>query len=144
MDVDTCDGGGKDSKAIQCNLNCEQNVEEVGEDEIDQCPLFMTGLPTDFVNNKGLAAIASLLGEEIIVEEDEEDKLEKSSKGFKASKDKATTQSYRGVVGGGKMKRSRNMRKVSPYAIEMKKDKVQDANRASIGEAQLFLSMWKI
>mmetsp|Transcript_11033 Transcript_11033/g.16687 ORF Transcript_11033/g.16687 Transcript_11033/m.16687 type:complete len:146 (+) Transcript_11033:367-804(+) len=145
MDVDTYDGSGRDDGSItdRFDKKCELQAQDSNEDNEDQCPLFMTGLPTDFAKNKGLAAIASLLSEEIVVE-GEEDLCKKSpKKSPKAAKEKVKPQPHKGKKGGGKVARSRNMNKASPYAVE-KKEKVQNVNRASIGEAQLFLRMWKI
>lgn len=90
------------------------------------CPLFMDSLPSNFSENPQLAAIASLLDEEteeeIIPCKEEEPK-----------------------PGGGKIgarsttrRRARRQRS-APYTVPKGK-----SGAAKIGEAQLFLSMWKI
>lgn len=90
-----------------------------GDEPFD--PLFMEGLPSDFSSNSKLAAIASFLNS---------DSDNESEKPLSAS-------------GGGKVKKRMNKKytnKNSPYTkIEKKSSK-----SASIGEAQLFLSMWKM
>lgn len=91
-------------------------------------PLFMDGLPSDFSSNSKLAAIASFLNSD-------SDNESVNSKRVMSEKPLSAS-------GGGKVKR-RNKKytnKNSPYAkIEKKTSK-----SASICEAQLFLSMWKM
>ena len=94
------------------------------------CPLFMDGLPKDFTANPQLAALASLLEES-----DEEDKQDDE----KDSKLKLSLPAPK--CGGGKLQRQkgRRERQSVPYAAKMKKKK-----SSSMGEAQLFMKMWKL
>jgi hypothetical protein len=93
------------------------------------CPLFMEGLPTDFSSNPALAALASLL------DSDEEKERKKEERKI-ASKAKA---------GGGKVVsvKTRSYRAEAPYNARDGSEKQKD-KEASVGEAQLFLGMWKI
>ena len=110
------------------------------EEEVEQdatCPLFMDGLPTNFAENKSLAAIASLLN-------DEEDDYSDTKKQT-AEKEDSIMSKVELKSGGGKVKRkSRPLRKgSSPYNKDKKKVQ-NDKKAASVGEAQLFLNLWKI
>ena len=97
------------------------------EGEWENCPLFMEGLPTDFATNPALAAIASLLDEEEV-------------KGTINCKKRLSVQP---VPGGGKLSnRSSKSRKSSAY--RNKPYNVLKSKNTSVGEAQLFLNMWKI
>ena len=93
------------------------------------CPLFMDGLPSDFATNPHLAAIASLL------EDDEEDKEgKKKKKQFEFEEDNSVC-----FAGGGKAKKNKtHSNRSKPYSSVKKKSK------ATIGEAQLFMKMWKL
>lgn len=101
---------------------------DASEEEIT-CPLFMTGLPKDFASNPGLSAIASLL------EEDEEEQRVRHPIVRNTNVPKKTS-SIR--IGGGKARRTKRVHRTSPYP------KRNTATKPSIGEAQLFLKMWKI
>ena len=107
------------------------------EEEEGICPLFMDGLPTNFAENKSLAAIASLLN-------DEEDDYSDTKKQT-AEKEDSIMSKVELKSGGGKVKRkSRPLRKgSSPYNKDKKKVQ-NDKKAASVGEAQLFLNLWKI
>ena len=104
------------------------------EKEEEFCPLFMDGLPSDFAKNKSLAAIASLLDDG----SDNIDAEHQISKKEDVALSKVELKS-----GGGKVQRSRRRKGTSPYNKEKKKGD-KDKKAASIGEAQLFLNMWKI
>lgn len=91
-------------------------------------PLFMDGLPSDFSSNSKLAAIASFLYSD--------------SDSESVNSKRVISEKPLSASGGGKVKRSNKKytNKSSPYAkIEKKTSK-----SASMGEAQLFLSMWKM
>ena len=115
------------------------------------CPLFMEGLPSNFATNPGLAAIASLLNES-----DNEDYDTKKRKGDKKEDDSSTNNAISKVLelkpGGGKVQRTRlkgRSSRSSPYNKDKdgnnnKKKTKQDKKGASLGEAQLFLNMWKL
>jgi hypothetical protein len=105
----------EDNASMKPNTNSSDSEEEIN------CPLFMTGLPKDFSTNPGLAAIASLL-------EDDEERVE--------IKEKRRNLELKPSVGGGKVKRNKKSRATnSPYP---------DKKKASLGEAELFLKMWKL
>jgi len=121
-----------------CSTDCQNNVlmmelpskeNDVGKSQEDEnlCPLFMEGLPSDFSSNPSLAAIASLL-------EEEDDAIPKK-KDYEAPST---------IVGGGKVRRmpSRARRKEGrPYSDKTRND---DNETVSVGEANLFLKMWKL
>lgn len=96
------------------------------------CPLFMDGLPSDFAANAGLAAIASLLNDDDEVE------------GEKESKTAGATSELRLKSGGGKAKKTSKRNNHSPYSKEKNKTNEKEKKKASLGEAQLFLNLWKI
>lgn len=123
-----------------CSTDCQKDVtmmeipskeDDAGKSQENEklCPLFMEGLPSDFTSNPALAAIASLL------EEDDDDATPK--------KKEYETPSTR--VGGGKIRRTpaRARRKEGrPY--NNKKQKDDKKADVSVGEANLFLKMWKL
>ncbi len=120
----------------------EAAASKIGDASVDEnkdalsssdCPLFMDGLPSNFAANAGLAAIASLL-------DDGDDEGEKECKKKEAQ---LTTTSCQ--AGGGKARKASSKRnKHSPYSKNKDKDDREGKKRASMGEAQLFLNMWKI
>ena len=105
---------------------CETDTVEK-EETTETCPLFMLGLPDDFSSNPQLAALASLLDSD----DDENSKLPKTP----VEETKFATSS----TGGGRIRRqkSRIRRTNEPYSKPA-------AKKASLGEAQLFLKMWKM
>jgi hypothetical protein len=108
------------------------NSTEVDDDDQEiTCPLFMEGLPADFSKNPHLAALASLL------EEDEKDDDEEARQ-VESKKEGAAPQ-----AGGGKVRsvKTRQRRKAVPYPQNVKKPAKKEA---SVGEAHLFLKMWKL
>ena len=95
------------------------------------CPLFMEGLPRDFSSNPTLLAIASLL------EEDDDDNNKKKESSTPARPVAAPK------LGGGKLRSVQNRTRraaASPYPKQNKPPKKE----ASMGEAQLFLKLWKL
>ncbi len=129
--------------------NNSDNAPEVAEDSV--CPLFMDGLPSNFKTNPSLAAIASLLNES----DEDYDNIKKqiieekecNSDGISASKKKMKVELK---PGGGKVQRKQCRRKggsssSSPYSKDGNtKKRKEDKKTASLGEAQLFLNMWKL
>jgi hypothetical protein len=91
------------------------------------CPLFMDRLPSNFAKNPALAAIASLLEEE-----------EEAPK--KADKEKTIVSKMTPLAGGGKARRTHRRKSASPYP---KPNNTKKA-KAAVGEAQLFLKLWKL
>eukprot|EP00985_Skeletonema_marinoi_P029785 scaffold29048_cov68-Skeletonema_marinoi.AAC.1 len=119
------------SHAEGASLAAAQKEEEEAE---STCPLFMDGLPSNFADNKSLAAIASLLND---------DDAEDFSNTNKQKEDKDSIMSKVELKsGGGKVQRKNRRKGSSPYNKD-KKNK-QDKKAASVGEAQLFLNLWKI
>jgi hypothetical protein len=114
----------------------EMQVAAAGDDIVDDdeilCPLFMEGLPTDFASNPQLAAIANLL-------EDNEDEDDSNRK---IIKQQAPHQA--GKAGGGKIRsKSRYQRQTSPYPKPPQSNN-KPKHQATMGEAQLFLNLWKL
>jgi hypothetical protein len=113
----------------------EMQVLAAGNDVVDDdeilCPLFMEGLPTDFGTNPQLAAIASLL------EDDEDDSNRK--------KIKQQAPQAGGKAGGGKIRsKSRYQRHTSPYPKPLQSNHKPKHEAATMGEAHLFLKLWKL
>ena len=130
-------GSTIDGKTLEKDSNMLiENDEKSGDDAIS-CPLFMEGLPTDFSSNAQLAALASLLDEEEHGDE---------TKGKNGSSDASQSNEERGLPptrrGGGKLKRikGREKRHNAPYAAPKKNTE----KSSSLGEAQLFMKMWKL
>ena len=115
----------------------------------DFCPLFMDGLPSDFSSNSQLAAIASFL-----VDDDQNDERQQEEEEEKDDDDSDATpiqcnRASKPVVSrGGKMrnhKRNRAARRDSPYTTPSKKqNQSKSKHNDGMGEAQLFLKMWKL
>jgi len=119
------------SHAEGASLAAAQKEEEEAE---ATCPLFMDGLPSNFADNKSLAAIASLLND------DEEDFSNTNKQ--KEDKEDSIMSKVELKSGGGKVQRKTRRKGSSPYNKDKKKK--QDKKAASVGEAQLFLNLWKI
>ena len=100
------------------------------EDVTNSCPLFMDSLPSNFASNSGLAAIASLLDDE----SNNNDKNEKTA-GIRTPETKLKP-------GGGKATKKRIGIRHSPYKSPNSGERRHD--ETTVGEAQLFLSMWKV
>ena len=125
--------------------NNSDDAEAASEDSV--CPLFMDGLPSNFKTNPSLAAIASLLNES----DEDYDNMKKqiieekecNSDGISASK---KTMKVELKPGGGKVQRKQSRQKgSSPYSKDGNtKKRKEDKKTASLGEAQLFLNMWKL
>eukprot|EP00584_Thalassiosira_punctigera_P023031 CAMPEP_0172553776 /NCGR_PEP_ID=MMETSP1067-20121228/51663_1 /TAXON_ID=265564 ORGANISM="Thalassiosira punctigera, Strain Tpunct2005C2" /NCGR_SAMPLE_ID=MMETSP1067 /ASSEMBLY_ACC=CAM_ASM_000444 /LENGTH=146 /DNA_ID=CAMNT_0013342007 /DNA_START=99 /DNA_END=539 /DNA_ORIENTATION=+ len=127
------DDPNKRPKAQAQRNSCASSMEETTNASFSsaECPLFMEGLPSDFASNAGLAAIASLL------DDDGEEK-----KG-EITKKKHLESTIHLKSGGGKVKKTSKLNNPSPYNKRKNKDEKKN-RKASLGEAQLFLNMWKI
>ena len=167
-EIEGGDGGGKGGGG----KDCANDADEASSSST--CPLFMSGLPSDFASNPSLAAIASLLGDE---EYDSDVDIRKvRRKGLRADDGGSKTVSGGGAaaaaaaaagkvaaatarprVGGGKVggagaaRRNNNKsgsRKSGahhrPYPTTEGKKEGEGKQKASVGEAQLFLNMWKL
>lgn len=110
--------------------------------EDEWCPLFSTTLPRDFESHSGLAAIAALL--------EEEEATDGIAKQKVAAKRGGEVRPIAvPVEGGGKCARGKKSASLksrqSPYAgTQGKKELRSRAQETTMGEAQLFLQMWKI
>lgn len=104
--------------------------DDTAEETNNSCPLFMDSLPSNFASNPGLAAIASLLNDEL----DDAENVKEAT--IRTSETKVKS-------GGGKAtKRRIGMNRHSPYRSPNAKN--NEKKETTLGEAQLFLSMWKI
>ena len=113
--------------------NCSKEAFSPDTSSSSDCPLFMEGLPSDFQHNPALAAIASLIGDDAS-DEDVEDKKKSSQ---------LTTVDLK--PGGGKAKKTkRKLNNRSPYSKEKGMINTGGKKSTTLGEAQLFLYMWKI
>ncbi len=115
-----------------------------GNEDSLQCPLFMgtDGLPSNFASNNALAAIASLLNDD---DEDGDTSTchggDTPSKVIRASIASNVTPKQ----GGGKVsRRSANKSRAGRNRKPYNKPESNDKPKATMGEAQLFLKMWKI
>jgi len=106
----------------------DTNFEGGSEDE--EHPLFMLGLPSNFASNKGLAAIASLIGEENEIKEE-----------CLISQKHSTGRLGRGKI---QIKASRDARKEVSNPYGSKNNTLKSEKRATISETQLFLKLWTI
>jgi len=142
--------GEGDTEISSENITCSDNHED-DENDTGLCPLFMDKLPRDFATNPHLAAIASLLDEEDDEEESENNTNSNEGGHLLSSSIQCSTP----IPGGGKVgvssaKRgkhsgpnsSRTSRSYQPYPAQ--KDAKKKPKKASVGEAQLFLNMWKL
>ena len=102
------------------------------------CPLFMDGLPSNFAQNSSLAAIASLLNDD-----GEEEGKECNKKTVSQSNSSVHLQS-----GGGKVKKTTGNKRNNHNPYSKDKNSTdnggKDKKKASLGEAQLFMNMWKL
>ena len=113
---------------VEMSESSEKESHTKHDDDEKLCPLFMEGLPSDFSTNAGLAAIASLLDEDPV--EVVTKKIDHEAPPIKS--------------GGGKLRRTpmRSRRKEGrPYKARGNEGATK---KASVGEAHLFLKMWKL
>jgi hypothetical protein len=113
-------------------------------DEEEEHPLFMIGLPSSFSTNRGLAAIASLIENEGASSNGAE-----STKGNNYNDEKRLGLPMEdgtwGIVGGGKLSRpTKTCTKLvsCPYSIPKRLTKVE--KKTTVSEAQVYLNLWKI
>ena len=102
-------------------------------EEENTCPLFMVGLPRNFKKNKQLAALASLMNDET---DDLSEDTEATERIDNTSVTKSSTE--KGVTSKIRRRQSRARRRQSAEPYPNKKAS------SSIGEANLFLKMWKL
>lgn len=127
-------------------------MEIASEDENDavstnsnsaDCPLFMEGLPRDFSSNPALAALASLIDEESIAKQKIANKALSTQK-----KEDKTPKKRRHDVKNFKSKSNLTGSKERSASTSTSEDQVLPPtgqySSPSIGEASLFLKMWKL
>ena len=121
----------------------EDALSHEDNDDVVTCPLFMQGLPLDFAANPGLAALASLLeegGETRTTTKDSDDGSDPKPKMLLPPTKR----------GGGKLTRGRGQgrkhRQNAPYKSPPLTSSSSKKNQetATLGEAQLFMKMWKL
>jgi hypothetical protein len=123
-----------DGSAISNTMAMSSTSSEKKEEKEEVlCPLFMDGLPSDFSTNPHLAAIASLLGSD---NDDDDDAKSAEAKTI-------LPQKLSPAPGGGKRAgtQSRAQRKAQPYPSQKAKNQKKTPG---MGEAELFLKMWKL
>jgi hypothetical protein len=146
----------------QVSVLASKNNDNSDEEPSTQCcPLFMTGLPKDFSTNPQLAALASLLDDDdddddeddgVDNKKSDQDKRQLDNGGCTRSAGRFKTDMPMTRGGGGKvrLKKSRAGRRSqgAPYVKPAKTLLGEETNKkekaASLGEAQLFLNMWKL
>jgi hypothetical protein len=97
------------------------------------CPLFMEGLPSDFSTSPSLAALASLL---------DEDDNDEDCKNIAEGESKVMPKT---APGGGKVRSTKSRKsRIGRLPYQRLGSKKKHENEATIGEAQLFLKMWKL
>jgi len=140
----------------QDNHNSDKDEDDGDSDSGSMtCPLFMEGLPRNFATNPQLAAIASLLDDE--VREENNADVENDSKDDQKNDDKnkilghpsrapssQTTTISKHTKTSGKARTRRHRKKSSPYPRPQDRTKErQQAKKTSVGEITLFMNMWK-
>mmetsp|Transcript_19673 Transcript_19673/g.25502 ORF Transcript_19673/g.25502 Transcript_19673/m.25502 type:complete len:176 (+) Transcript_19673:70-597(+) len=148
-------GDDRGDNYLNVGESCMDGDGETIEDSCTSgCPLFMDGLSTQFRSNPGLLAIASLLGEEVPICDDDEgdgngmsdDTVTRTMVVHKKGRSCNRINGLKFNSGGGKATRRRITTIGSPYTVQ-KKERSEPRTRSSansVNEAQLFLSMWKI
>ena len=119
-----------------CTTTSSKDPEQGTEETID-CPLFMDGLPKDFQSNPHLAAIASLLDDEETSTTDDK----KTPHDFHTNPPPPSKS--RGREARAKSRSLRRIAISSPYQPAVATKPSTD-KAPSLGEAQLFLNMWKL
>jgi hypothetical protein len=139
---------------IALNRNMETNsckgAADASDDEM--CPLFMNGLPKDFMKNPQLAALASLIneGDEIDCQSPKDNQILSLPTTSKKVLETPTIQTdHIGKNIGRKISTSRMKRQVEkscPYwkPTSTHRKSSSSASNLSLGEAQLFLKMWSL
>ncbi|GAX21824.1 hypothetical protein FisN_30Hh024 [Fistulifera solaris] len=104
------------------------------DDDYTQCPLFMQSLPADFAAHPALAALASLIPTE--------DDMEAPPVPYVVIQREASEEEEEVTIprGGGKVRapKRRTHRRSAPYP------KPKKPTTTTVGEAQLFLRLWKL
>ena len=145
------------SKRIKDDMSEIKMSSSTTTDDND-CPLFMDGLQSNFAQNTALAALASLLDEEDDENNNDDDAdistdadLKKSFEQSSTSLSSPARTTHVNKSGGGKASKVTPRRNnYNPYS-KGDKEKGRNENEekkkkgaATLGEAQLFLNMWKL
>lgn len=155
MEIDKNRPENKTKAEEERNGNCE--IQSDSDSGSMACPLFMEGLPRDFATNPQLAAIASLLDDNVqeetapAEEENEVATIVNNTNSKNApSIQKHGTQSQSKASNkhanhSGKARNRRRKQRASPYPRlqDRKNDKQLAKKNASVGEITLFMNMWK-
>lgn len=140
-----------------------QDDDDNDNDETSACPLFMHSLPKNFSENPSLAALASFLDDDddgrsdriaSPIGRDENDSIKRT---VDSSLDRNRIQNEPVQGGGGKVRcpksRASRRRQCQPYPNTGARDastskttskKEPSKPEATLGEAQLFLKLWKL
>jgi hypothetical protein len=123
----------------------DRPLPQTDEKEEEEHPLFMIGLPSSFLANRGLAAIASLIENEgnptSSTETTNVNNYYNDEKRLGLPMEEGTL----GVIGGGKIPRpTKTCTKLvsCPYNIPKRLTKVE--KKTTVSEAQVYLNLWKI
>ncbi len=144
------------SKRIKDDMSEIKMSSSTTTDDND-CPLFMDGLQSNFAQNTALAALASLLDEEDDENNNDDDADISTDADLKKSLEQSSTSlsspartTHVNKSGGGKASKVTPRRNnYNPYS-KGNKEKGRNENEekkkkgATLGEAQLFLNMWKL
>lgn len=132
----------------------KRNEDDHSEIEMaSNCPLFMDGLQSNFAQNTALAALASLLDDDEIDNDEHDDadrcKETENKKSFDQSALSSPAATHSNKSGGGKAAKIVTKRiNYSPYSKGKqggtKESEEKQKKGATLGEAQLFLNMWKL
>jgi hypothetical protein len=106
------------------------------------CPLFMEGLPRDFSTNPALAALASLIDEGISSSDNSSKSLCSQKKEDKTLKKRR--HSIKNLISKGKLKSSKETCASTTSTEDQVLPPSGPKSSTSIGEASLFLKMWKL
>ena len=153
------------SESAKSSLPSKRNEDDMSEIKMsssttddNDCPLFMDGLQSNFAQNSALAALASLLDEEDDENNNNDDADTSTDADLKKSFEQSSTSfsspartTHVNKSGGGKASKVTPRRNnYNPYS-KGNKEKGRNENEekkkkgaATLGEAQLFLNMWKL
>ena len=130
------------------------------DNEAISCPLFMDGLPSDFSTNPALAAIASLMNDDATTTADDDENDTKLTTAKKPSMEKIVFKRNEKTKYKPYMKSNRTTKtlaeedvhetNINPQQIDQTSgmsdciDIKKTSTNTTIGEASLFLKMWKL
>jgi hypothetical protein len=125
----------------------ESDAVSTDRDNVD-CPLFMEGLPRDFSTNPALAALASLIVDESTSTNIDSQKIANASPGKLKQKDtipKKIRHDVKNFRSKGKFKSSKELlTSIATSDVQGRLPPRGENSSPSVGEASLFLKMWKL